>query len=246
MLLDPSVGMFEPAKNADQALAQDHCLTIILVGANKNLCQEATMNIYDESLNAMRRYHKLKLGDIEIEGKKFTPPVKVKLHDKNISRIQQGIVAAYKNLDVPTPLNQAPFAALKNGPFGKFYSIMNDGIQKFSTEFNGVFLRTIDTDFDITNLPWALTQIPGKVVFFTFFFFFSINNKKNYNWTKYNTKHLTAANQKRLTGKGYIKEKNNTETNRYHSKNKIKVSDEAMHKFTVEGCQTFQTFLRKQ
>ena len=73
------------------------------------------------------------------------PPVKVKVNDKNISRIQQGIVEAYKELELPTSLNQALFSALKKGPFGKFYSILNDGIQKFCKEYNGVFLRTVVT-----------------------------------------------------------------------------------------------------
>ena len=133
-----------------------------MAGVNKNLSQEATLHVYDESINGMRRYHKLKLGGIEIEGKKFPPPVRVKLNDKNISRIQEGIVKAYKELDVPTALNQAPFSALKKDPFGKFYSILNDGILKFCNEYNGVYLRTIDGEFAVRNLPWALTQIPGE------------------------------------------------------------------------------------
>lgn len=124
------------------------------------------MIVYEESLNSLRRYHKLKLGDIEIDGKKFIPPVKVKLHDKNIARIQRGIVDTYKNLETPTKVNEAPYAALKKGQFGMYYSIMNDGIQKFRKEFNGVFLRTLDKDFNISNLPWALTKIPGNFSLF--------------------------------------------------------------------------------
>ena len=60
----------------------------------------------------------------------------------------------------PTKLNQAPYTALRDS-LGKFYSIMHDGIQKFLKEFNGVFIRTLDSEFDIVNLPWALTNIPG-------------------------------------------------------------------------------------
>ena len=87
--------------------------------------------------------------------------VKVKVNDKNITRIQEGMVKTYKELDVATSMNQAPFSALKKGSFGRFYSILNDGIQKFCNEYNGVFLRTVDEDFDVKNLPWALTKIPG-------------------------------------------------------------------------------------
>ena len=67
MLLDPSVSIFKVSKNEDEALAQDHCLSIILAGGNKTLSQEATFLVYEESINGMGRYHKLKLGGIEIE-----------------------------------------------------------------------------------------------------------------------------------------------------------------------------------
>ena len=159
-LIDPSLSMFTAPSNDDQQLAQDHCLSIILAGANKNLSQEATMHIYQQSLKSNRNYFKKKLSDIEIEGKKFMPPVRIQINDKNISRVQKGIVTAYMELKSPTALNQAPYVALDD-PFGKFYSIMNDGIQKFCVEYNGVFIRTVNADLGVSNLPWALTGIPG-------------------------------------------------------------------------------------
>ena len=159
--LDPSVSMFKVPSNDDEHLAQDHCISIILAGANKAFSQEATLHNYEVSVKVLRQYYKKKLGSIEIEGKKLTPPVRTLLNDKNISKIQNGIVEAYKHMKAPTPINKAPYVAL-NGPFGKFYSVMNDGIQKFGHEFNGVFLRTVDdADLDIVNLPWALSDIPG-------------------------------------------------------------------------------------
>ena len=41
---------------------------------------------------------------------------------------------------------------------------MHDGVQKFSHELNGVFLRTVCIDDDglqIVNIPWGLTEIQG-------------------------------------------------------------------------------------
>lgn len=38
---------------------------------------------------------------------------------------------------------------------------MNDGIQKFTQEFNGVFVRAVDLNINIKNLPWSLNKIPG-------------------------------------------------------------------------------------
>lgn len=142
-LIDPSISMFDAAENRGQVLAQNHVRSIVLSGASKNLSQEATMALYEESVKAMRKYHTEKLGDIEIEGKKFLPPVRTKLNDKNISRIQAGVVKAFKDLREPTDVNQAPYTSLRCGSFGKFYSIMNNGIQKFMKELNGVFIRTI-------------------------------------------------------------------------------------------------------
>lgn len=118
--------------------------------------------MYENSLNSIRRYHKFKLGDLTVDGKKFQVPVRVQLNKTNLPNIEQGIVAAYKNLKRKTSANEAPFANLSTGALGKFYSVLNDGIQKFTQEFNGVFVRTLaPCNFAITNLPWALNLIPG-------------------------------------------------------------------------------------
>ena len=151
--------MFSVPSNDDQQIAQDHCLSMILTGANKNLSQEATLHLYEESVNSLRKYFRKKLGGIEIEGKKFIPPVRVLINAKNISRVQQGIITAYKELKSPTPVNRAPYVALKDDPFGKYYRIMHDGIQEFCKEYNGVFIRTVYSDLDVVNLH--LTSIPG-------------------------------------------------------------------------------------
>ena len=99
-LLDPNVSMFTNPTNEDQQLAQDHCLSIILAGSNKNVSQEATLHIYQEYLKGLRNYHKVKLGCIEVEGKKFTPPVRVQLNDKNITRIQKVNCHCLHGLDI--------------------------------------------------------------------------------------------------------------------------------------------------
>ena len=57
-------------------------------------------------------------------------------------------------------MNSSPYSVLR-GPFAKYYSLFNDGIQKFNMELNGVMIRTLDHNFDIVNVPWGLTKIPG-------------------------------------------------------------------------------------
>ena len=45
----------------------------------------------------------------------------------------------------------------------KFYSIMHDGIQKFSEELDRAFVRTLSskTTLNISIVPWSLTKISG-------------------------------------------------------------------------------------
>lgn len=131
-----------------------------MTGARKTLSNVATVELYETSLKGIRQYHKAKLGDIEIDGKKFRPPVRVQLSSNNIPRAQKQLCEAYRTLDKPTKVNKAPYHSIKDTN-GKFYSIMNDGIQKFTQEFNGVFVRTVDLNIDIKNLPWSLNKIPG-------------------------------------------------------------------------------------
>lgn len=151
---------FQAPVNDDQRLAQDHCISIILTGARKTLSNVATVELYETSLKSVRKYHKAKLADIEIDGKKFRPPVRVLLNCHNIPRAQKQLCVAYKTLEIPTKVNKAPYHSLKDTN-GQYYSIMNDGIQKFTKEFNGVFVRTVDVDINIKNLAWSLDKIPG-------------------------------------------------------------------------------------
>ena len=44
---------------------------------------------------------------------------------------------------------------------GKLYSIIHDGIQKFSKELNGVMTRHTTPAMDPLTLPWSLTEIQG-------------------------------------------------------------------------------------
>ena len=94
------------AKNEDEELAQDHCISIILSGANKTLSNQATLHLYTASLKGMRRYHKVKLSNFEIDGKKIRKPVRVQVNDTNLPQIQKSIVGAYKELHKPTSVNK--------------------------------------------------------------------------------------------------------------------------------------------
>ena len=89
--------------------------------------------------------------NVEINGKSFPPSRKIKLNSHSINSVQSAILEAYKG--VKSDAN--PFMAL-NGHYGRFYSIMHDGIQKFSMELNGVFIRALFSkteDISVNNIP---------------------------------------------------------------------------------------------
>ena len=155
-MLDPKISIFESPKNSTEQWSQDYALSTVISGANKNLSQAATVHLYETAMGGVRGYHKTVLGDLELNGKKIPPPPKVTLNEHNISQFQNGLLMAYKQLN----RSDSPYNSLR-GSFAKYYSVSNDGIQKFSMELNGVMIRTLNDDLKITNVPWALTEIDG-------------------------------------------------------------------------------------
>ena len=68
---------------------------------------------------------------------------------KIIAQIQNGLLEPYKHLD-SFDFNVCSYKAIWDS-FAKYYSIFDDGIQKFSMELNGVVLQTPDEDLNVTN-----------------------------------------------------------------------------------------------
>ena len=154
-MLDPKVSFFESFKNSTGQWSQDYALSTVKSGGNKNLSQAATVHLYQTAMVGVRGYHKTVLGDLELNGKKIPPP-KVTLNEHNISQFRNGLLMVYKQLN----RSDSPYNSLR-GSFAKYYSVSNDGIQKFSMELNGVMIRTLNDDLKITNVPWALMEIDG-------------------------------------------------------------------------------------
>ena len=115
--------------------------------------------MYDAAFDGVRGYHKAVLGNIELNHSKILPPPKPILNSHNIHDMLNAILIAYKTSE-SSDKNVLLYKALK-GPFGNIYSVFMDGIQKFCRELNGSFARTVDQDFNIVNIPWALTEIEG-------------------------------------------------------------------------------------
>ena len=133
LMLDPKISIFESPKNSTEQWSQDYALSTVLSGANKNFLQAAMVHLYETAMGGVRGYHKTVLGDLELNGKKIPPPPKVALNEHNISQFQNGLLLAYKQLN----RSDSHYNSLR-GSVAKYYSVSNDGIEKFSMELNGI------------------------------------------------------------------------------------------------------------
>ena len=80
-------------------------------------------------MRGVREYYQAYVGHFLINGKGPTPSPKVKVNEHNIAKIEHGILEAYKNMD------SSSYSVFKSA-FAKFYSISNEGIEKFAKELN--------------------------------------------------------------------------------------------------------------
>ena len=159
-LLDPKISITAKPRDKLEAWAQNYALSVILTGVNKNISQAATVYMYDTTMVGLRGFYDIVFGDVEVDGKRIPPPPKVHVNNHNITLMEKGLLEAFKTLDVSGRCNVSTYKALR-GPFSKWYSLFHDGIQKFGMELNGVMIRTLDEELTGTNIPWALTKIPG-------------------------------------------------------------------------------------
>ena len=95
------------------------------------ISQRAVIQNYETAYEGLLSYHDFSVGLI---GKQpsvsIPPPVKVQLNEHNIIDAERAILNAYRN-DA-----NSLHAKLKRSPV---WSLMYDGISKFSTEYNEVF-----------------------------------------------------------------------------------------------------------
>ena len=154
LMLDLKISILESPKNSTDQWSQDYALSTVISGANKNLSQATTVHLYETATGGVWGYQKTVLGDLELNGKKIPPPQKLTLNEHNISQFQNELLMAYKQLS----RSDSPCNSLRSS-FAKYYSISNDGIQKFSIELNGVIIRTLNDDLKITNIPWQKSMM---------------------------------------------------------------------------------------
>ena len=122
--------------------------------------QETTIEFNESVVQGVKGYHNTVLKDVAVNKWKVVPPPKVLLDYNNIPKYEKALLTSYR--ESPDPQN--PYFIMKNGSHAKYYTLMHDGIQKFSHELNGSYRRTvnIEDDIEVKNVPWALTEIPGR------------------------------------------------------------------------------------
>ena len=155
--MEKDIGMHDECKDDSDVWAKKFAMDTVLTGCQKMVSQRASLTFYETVMKGVKGYHNTALGHVSINGKKIKAQPKIKLNDNNIATLQHAVC------DVFTESTDSPNGALRK-PYGKYYSIMHDGIQKFSRELNGVFIRTVQLDDDgvkIINIPWKLSEIPG-------------------------------------------------------------------------------------
>lgn len=158
-MLDPQISLFSECKDDLDVWAKKFCLKTVHTGVNKLVSNNSSIEFYDSVMDGVREYHSTVLSGVEINNCRVAPPPKVKLNKNNISQVQSAILESYKQSSV----EGNPYVEL-NKHYGKYYSIMHDGIQKYSRELNGSMVRTVSSSYDnsrVVNVPWGLTEIDG-------------------------------------------------------------------------------------
>ena len=82
----------------------------------------------------------------------LSPPVEVAVNRNNISVMEKAILEVHKMEP------NSVYGRIHKSPYR---GIMHDGITKYSTELNGVYLRGIDENFNPFTGPYCLTKVPG-------------------------------------------------------------------------------------
>ena len=123
-----------------QKVAKGFCLSVVHGGVNKCLSESAIIEMYNTTYRGIYDHHLVQKESYkDLYGlpkeKIIMAPQQCCLDKNNIIKYEKAILKAYKkNPD-------SNYSIIKKAPY---WGIMHDGIQKFSIEYNGMLLQTIN------------------------------------------------------------------------------------------------------
>ena len=151
------IPLFGECSKTTQIQAKSYCLYIVHKGVQKALSHTAILENYESGYQGQLLFRKDSMAHLSKYFPAATIPgvVKVQLNEHNINDAERVILDTYRYDE-----EDSLYRKLDKSPF---YSIMHDGISKFSTEYNGVVLPGIDKDHAPIHVPFCLTKMKGGV-----------------------------------------------------------------------------------
>ena len=138
-IMDLCINIIEP-KDCLESWSKKFMLKTIHTEVNNMTSNTATIKFHDTVMDGVRESHTTILKDIKIYKRRIASPPNVRLNKDNITVPQNTLLNTFRN---DTQNKCYPYNILQHQHCGKLSWIMQDEIQIFGTEFNGVFIRTL-------------------------------------------------------------------------------------------------------
>ena len=151
-MLDPTISFKISCKDSLYTLAKIFCLQTMHTGVNKQVPNNSSIEFYQTVKEGIRIYHNTVLSGVEVGHSKLALLPKVLLNKNNITTTQFALQESYCQDDH----EENPYKLVQSR---RYYPLLYDGIQKFSKELNGVFIRSLSSAWNSLNIPWLLTEI---------------------------------------------------------------------------------------
>ena len=121
------------------------------------LSQNSIIENYNSGFEGMHTYYGHVSGFVRSNHPQVAipPPIKVTLNAHNIIKSQKVILDSYRY--------DEPMSVFKTFEQTPFYSLMHDGISKFGVDYNGDYLRGINSDQEPFFVPYRLSKMKGGV-----------------------------------------------------------------------------------
>lgn len=128
----------------------------IFTGVKNQVSNNSGTEFYQTVLESIRSYLNTVLSGVGVNHSKIAPSPKMLLNKNNIITTQFELLESYHQGD-----DEENPDKLLQSPFGKYYLLLHDNIQKFNKKLNGVLNRSLSSAWSPVNIPWWLTDIEG-------------------------------------------------------------------------------------